>query len=81
MVLGFLGFVSPLGCITQDVGSGLVGEAEIVGDVGAILDLEENHGRGNEHASEEQAPARGEFGHIRGLLGVHTVDWMSKSLE
>ena len=57
MVLGFLGFVSPLGCITQDVGGGLVGEAEIVGDVGAILDLEENHGRGNEHASEEQAPA------------------------
>lgn len=65
-------------CFAEDVGGGFVGEAEIFGDIGAVLHLEEDHGRGNEHAAEKQTPTGGEFGHVGGLLGVEAAHTSEK---
>ena len=56
---------------TQDFGGGFIREAQILFDGGTLLDLEEDHGGGNAHTTEEQTPAGGELGHEGGFLGVH----------
>lgn len=56
---------------TQDFGGGFIREAQILFDGGTLFDLEEDHGRGNAHTTEEQTPAGGELDHEGGFLGVH----------
>ena len=67
--LGFLDFRELIGC-THDIGRGVVREAQVVFDGSAVLDLEEDHRRGDYHAAHEDAPARGKFSHIGCFLGI-----------
>lgn len=56
--------------MAHDFGGGFIRESQIVLDGSAVLDLEENHRRGKKHTTDEDTPARGEFGHVCGLLCI-----------
>ena len=71
--MDFLGLVA-LGADVRthrrDILDGLVGELEILLQIGVVLDLHEDDGGGDEQRAEQEAPIGAELVHVRHAEGV-----------
>lgn len=78
MRLGLFVVVMLDGGATQNIGGSFVRETKVVFNRSALLNFEEDNGRGAEHASDKETPTRGELCHVRGLDGIEAEPVVSR---